>query len=254
MNFEEILVHHLLDHKHHLLFKLGPVEFWWSKHLMFLWIAAGVTTALLAFAVHGKGTIAKMLRGAVESIVLYLRDEMLHPVFHDATDTYLPYFLSLFFFILVANLIGLIPQASAVTANISVTAGLALCTFGLMQVAGAMEQGPWAYFVHIVPGGVPWWLWPMLLVIEVMGMFAKCIALCIRLFANIISGHIVALAFLSLIFIFAAIAQWIGLAVAPAAVGLALFVSALDVLVSLLQAYIFTMLTCIFVGGAVHPH
>ncbi len=254
MNFEEILVHHLLDHRHQLLFKLGPVDFYWSRHLMYIWIASAVSILLLGFAARGKGRVALMLRHAVEVIVLYLRDEVLHPIFHEHTDFYLPYFLTLFFFILIANLIGLVPQTSAVTANISVTAGLALCTFGLIQFAGAKEQGPVGYFMHIVPGGVPWWLWPLLLVIEIGGMIAKCVALCIRLFANIISGHIVALAFISLIFIFGQMASWLGLVVSPAAVGLALFVALLDVLVSLIQAYIFTMLTAVFVGGAVHPH
>jgi len=254
MNFEEILVHHLLDHRHQLLFKLGPVDFYWSRHLMYIWIASAVSILLLGFAARGKGRVALMLRHAVEVIVLYLRDEVLHPIFHEHTDFYLPYFLTLFFFILIANLIGLVPQTSAVTANISVTAGLALCTFGLIQFAGAKEQGPVGYFMHIVPGGVPWWLWPLLLVIEIGGMIAKCVALCIRLFANIISGHIVALAFISLIFIFGQMASWLGLVVSPAAVGLALFVALLDVLVSLIQAYIFTILTAVFVGGAVHPH
>jgi F-type H+-transporting ATPase subunit a len=108
--------------------------------------------------------------------------------------------------------------------------------------------------MHIVPGGLPFWLVPLIFLIEIMGLVAKCVALSIRLFANMIAGHVVSLAFLSLIFIFAKISPYIGLGVAPAAVGLALFVFALDLLVSLLQAYIFTILTALFVGGAVHPH
>lgn len=270
MNFEEILVHHLLDHRHQLLFKLGPVEFFWSRHLMYIWIACAVSIVVLGFAARGKGRIAQMLRHAVEVIVLYLRDEVLHPIFHEHTDYYLPYFLTLFFFIFIANLIGLVPQTSAVTANISVTAGLALCTFGLINFAGMKAQGPVSYVKHIIPGGVPHadfssfsgiLLSPLVLLfrtlifaIEIIGLCAKTFALCIRLFANIISGHIVALAFISLIFIFSAMAQWLGLVVAPAAVGLALFVALLDVLVSLIQAYIFTMLTAVFVGGSLHPH
>lgn len=270
MNFEEILVHHLLDHKHFPLFKLGPVEFWWSRHLLFMWAGAALTILVTGFAARGKGRAALLVRHAVETVVLFLRDEVLHPIFHEHTEFYLPYFLTLFFFILVCNLIGLVPQASAVTANISVTAGLALCTFGLIQFAGMRAQGPISYVKHIIPGGVPQpsfssaggiALAPlvmlfrlMIFVIEIMGLCAKSFALCIRLFANIISGHIVALAFISLIFIFGAMARWLGLVVAPAAVGLALFVATLDVLVSLLQAYIFTMLTAVFVGGALHPH
>ena len=111
-----------------------------------------------------------------------------------------------------------------------------------------------SYIAHIAPGGLPKLLVPLIFCIEIMGLFAKCIALCIRLFANMIAGHIVSLAFLSLIFIFSQMSPYIGLGVAPAAVGLALFVYTLDLLVSLLQAYIFTFLTALFVGGAVHPH
>jgi F-type H+-transporting ATPase subunit a len=131
---------------------------------------------------------------------------------------------------------------------------MAICTFFLIQFAGVKEQGLVSYIVHIVPGGVPLALWPVLFVIEVFGMFAKCISLCIRLFANMLAGHIVSLSFLFMIFIFAQMSHVVGYAVSPAAVGLALFIYVMDVLVSFLQAYIFTFLTALFVGGAVHPH
>ena len=253
MNFEHILEHHLMDHRfRHLL--IGGVDFGLSTHLIMLWIVCAVVTLVLSFAAHSDSGAGRLLRGAVEAVVLYLRDEVLHPIFHEHTDTYLPYFLTLFFFILTANLIGLVPGASAITANITVTASLAVCTFLLIQFAGVKEQGAVSYVKHIVPGGVPLLLWPMLFAIECFGMLVKCFSLCIRLFANIIAGHIVSLAFLSVIFIFAETSKVVGLGVAPAAVGLALFVVTLDVLVSFLQAYIFTMLTALFVGAAVHPH
>jgi F-type H+-transporting ATPase subunit a len=253
MNFEHILEHHLMDHRfQHLL--IGGIDFGLSTHLVMLWIVCAVVTAVLSFAAHSSSGAGVVLRGAVESIVMYLRDEVLHPIFHEHTDKYLGYFLTLFFFILTCNLLGMVPGAHAITANITVTAALATCTFLLIQFAGVMEQGPLSYVKHIVPGGVPLALWPVLFAIECFGMLAKCISLSIRLFANIIAGHIVSLAFLSLIFIFAEASKAVGLAVAPAAVGLALFVYTMDVLVAFLQAYIFTMLTALFVGGAVHPH
>jgi F-type H+-transporting ATPase subunit a len=249
MNFEHILEHHLMDHRFsHFLFH--GIDFGFSTHLIMLWIICAIVTAVLSFAANTNG----VLRGAVEAIVMYLRDEVLHSIFHEHTDTYLPYFLTLFFFILTCNLIGLVPGAHAITANITVTAALATCTFLLIQFAGVKEQGLASYVKHIVPGGVPLALWPVLFGIECFGMLAKCISLSIRLFANIIAGHIVSLAFLSLIFIFAEASKMVGLAVSPAAVGLALFVYTMDVLVAFLQAYIFTMLTALFVGGAVHPH
>ena len=253
MNFEHILEHHLMDHRYrHLL--VGGIDLGLSTHLVMLWIISALVTIVLSFAAHSQSGLGRLLRGAVEAVMIYLRDEVLHPIFHEHTETYLPYFLTLFFFILTCNLIGLVPGAHAITANITVTASLAACTFLLIQFAGVKEQGLFSYLKHIVPGGVPLALWPVLFGIEVFGMIAKCISLSIRLFANIIAGHIVSLAFLSLIFIFAEASKVVGLAVAPAAVGLALFVYTMDVLVAFLQAYIFTMLTALFVGGAVHPH
>jgi F-type H+-transporting ATPase subunit a len=253
MNFEHILEHHLMDHRfRHFL--VGGIDLGLSNHLVMLWIVSAIITAVLSFAAASNSGAGRVLRGGVESIVFFLRDDVLEPIFGHHTRAYLPYFLTLFFFILTCNLIGLIPGAHAITANITVTAALAACTFLMIQLAGVLEQGPVSYVVHIVPGGVPLALWPVLFVIELFGMFAKCISLSIRLFANIIAGHIVSLAFLSLIFIFAEAGKVVGLAVAPAAVGLALFVYTMDVLVAFLQAYIFTMLTALFVGGAVHPH
>lgn len=253
MNFEHILEHHLLDHRF-THFLVGGVDFGLSNHLVMLWIVAALVTTVLTFAARSSSAPARLLKIAVEAIVLFIRDELLEPIFGHATHTYLPYFLSLFFFILTCNLVGLVPYSHAVTANVTVTAALAVCTFLLIQFAGIKEQGLGSYLFHIVPGGVPGLLWPVLFGIEVFGMLAKCISLCIRLFANIIAGHIVSLAFLSLIFIFAEYGKVVGLGVAPAAVGMALFVYTMDVLVSFLQAYIFTFLTALFVGGAVHPH
>lgn len=253
MNFEKILAEELLDHRFsHFIVK--GIDFGLSTHLVMLWIVCAIVTAFLTFAAHSQSEAGRIVRGGVEAMALYIRDEILHSIFHEHTDTYLPYFLTLFFFILTCNLIGLVPGAHAITANITVTAALATCTFLLIQFAGVKEQGLFSYIKHIVPGGVPLALWPVLFAIEVFGMLAKCISLSIRLFANIIAGHIVSLAFLSLIFIFAETSKLVGLGVAPAAVGLALFVYTMDVLVALLQAYIFTMLTALFVGGAVHPH
>lgn len=255
MNFEHILEHHLMDHKMGAAFlSFSGIQLGMSRHLMVMWIVSAVVIAVLTYAARARSGAGLVLRGGVEAVVVYIRDQMLHPIFHDATHTYLPYFLTLFFFIWFCNMAGLVPHSSAVTANVSVTAGLSICTFMLIHFAGVKEQGPIEYIKHICPGGLPLWLVPLIFMIEIMGLFAKCIALCIRLFANIIAGHVVSLAFLSLIFIFAQMSPYIGLGVAPAAVGLALFVYALDVLVSLLQAYIFTFLTALFVGGAVHPH
>ncbi|MBI4371567.1 MAG: F0F1 ATP synthase subunit A [Elusimicrobia bacterium] len=253
MNFENVLAHHLIDHK---LFhwQVGPLDLGLSPLILTMWAAAAAAALALTFAARSASAPARLLRAAVEPAALFVRDEIVEPVFGHATSTYLPYFLTLFFFLLACNLFGLVPYASGATANFNVTAAMALCTFLFIQFAGVKEQGLFSYVVHIVPGGVPWWLWPLLFVIEVFGMLAKCISLCIRLFANMLAGHIVSLSFIFLIFIFAQMSHVAAVGVSPAAVGLALFIYLMDVLVSLLQAYIFTMLTALFVGGAVHPH
>ena len=230
---------------------VGPLDLGLSPLILTMWVAALIAIVTLTFAAHSPSGV---VRGMVEPVVLFVRDDILEPIFGHHTDIYLPYFLTLFFFLLTCNLLGLVPKAAGVTANIAVTASMALCTFGLIQFAGIKEQGLGSYIIHIVPGGVPWWLWPVLFVIEVFGMFAKCISLCIRLFANMLAGHIVSLSFLFLIFIFAQMSKPLGFGVSPMAVGLALFIYTMDVLVSFLQAYIFTFLTALFVGGAVHPH
>jgi len=258
MNFEQILAHHLVDHKtsHKVVAVIAglPVDLGFSPLIRTMWIACAVAIVSLTFAARSQSSLARVMRSMFEPVALFVRDDILKPIFGHHAGHYLPYFLTLFFFLLTCNLLGLVPQMSAVTANPWVTAGMAICTFGLIQYAGVKEQGLVSYVVHIVPGGVPLILWPLLFVIEVFGLFAKCISLCIRLFANMLAGHVVSLAFLCMIFIFAEMSKAIGVGMIVPSVGLALFIYTMDVLVSFLQAYIFTFLTALFVGGAVHPH
>jgi F-type H+-transporting ATPase subunit a len=260
MNFEHILEHHLIDKilvgpwfvYHGMWYGDDPIGL--TRNMVMMTIVAVVLTAMLLFAAHGRGRAALLLRTGLEAVILYIRDVIVHPIFHERTDAYLPYFLTLFMFLFMCNILGLIPFATTVTGNVAVTGALAFCTFMFIQYAGIREQGLFSYIKHLAPSGMPAWVLIIMYPIEILGMGVKCVALTIRLFANMIAGHIVSLAFLSLIFIFAEMVKWLGLVVSPAAVGLALFVYLLDVLVSVLQAYIFTMLTALFVGAAVHPH
>ena len=258
MNFEHILAHHLVDHKtsHKVIATVAglPVDMGLSPLIRTMWIACGIAIVALTFAAHSESSLARVMRSMFEPLALFVRDEILEPIFGHHAGHYLPYFLTLFFFLLTCNLLGLVPHMAGVTANPWVTAAMAICTFGLIQYAGVKEQGLVSYVVHIVPGGVPLILWPLLFVIEVFGMFAKCISLCIRLFANMLAGHVVSLAFLCMIFIFSEMSKVAGAGMIVPSIGLALFIYTMDVLVSFLQAYIFTFLTALFVGGAVHPH
>lgn len=253
MEFEHVLAHHLIDHKL-FHFWVGPLDLGLSPLIVTMWVACLIATAVLSFAAHSQSEGGKLMRAVIEPVMLFVRDDILEPIFGHHATYYSPYFMTLFFFLLTCNLLGLVPYASGSTANFNVTAAMALCTFGMIQFAGIKEQGLKSYVVHIVPSGVPLALWPLLFVIEVFGMLAKCISLCIRLFANMLAGHIVSLSFIFMIFVFAQMSKTAGMGMTVPAVGLALFIYIMDVLVSFLQAYIFTFLTALFVGGAVHPH
>ncbi|MBM3975843.1 MAG: F0F1 ATP synthase subunit A [Planctomycetes bacterium] len=184
----------------------------------------------------------------------WIRDEMVYPVMHkELGSKFLPYFLCVFFFILFMNLAGLLPGAATATASIFVTAALALTTFLSMIVCGMAIQGPIAFWKHLVPH-VPLALWPLMFVVELIGLLVKPFALMIRLFANMTGGHLVVLSFMGLIFFFAqqmgAAAGW---GVSPLAVGFAVFIMIIESFVALLQAYVFTQLSILFVNASVHP-
>lgn len=185
---------------------------------------------------------------------MYIRDEMAVPVMgRETADRFMPLFFSLFFFIAFANLMGLVPGSATATASIYVTAGLALITFGTMIGAGMAIQGPGAFWKNLVPH-VPGWLWPLMFVVEVLGLLVKPAALMIRLFANLTGGHLVVLSFMGLIFFFAGNEKSAtGFGVAPIAVAFAAFIMIIEAFVALLQAYIFTQLSILFVGASVHP-
>ncbi len=199
----------------------------------------------------GKGDwITRVLAG----FSLYVRDEMVAPhVGREHATKLLPLFLSLFFFILFMNLAGLVPGSVTPTASIFVTAGLSLITFGVMIGGGMLVQGPVAFWKNLVPH-VPFWLWPLLFVIELIGLIVKPVALTIRLFANMTGGHMVVLSFMGLIFFFGqSFSAGIGYAIAPVAVGFAVFIMIIEGFVAFVQAYVFAVLSAIFVGMSLHP-
>ncbi len=253
MNFEALAAEHVLDHPILRLFTIGGTPVMLTEHLLMMWVAGAFL--LLVGGLAGTRTAAgAAARSWIEPLVLYVRDDMMRPFFGHDTEAYLPYFLTLFFFILVLNLAGIIPGAVTATGDISVTMALALCTYLLVHWAGVHKQGAASYLKHIVPSGLPLALIPFMFVLESVGLVAKSAALCMRLFGNMIAGHLVALGFLSLIIIFGAMSRVAGIGVIPVSVGLAVFTYTLEILVAVIQAYIFTILTAVFVGMAVHPH
>ena len=217
-----------------------------TKHLVFMGVAFVLLLILLIAARRTAGSAAP--RGAgnlVEAFIVFIRDEVVLPNTGEEGRPYLPFFLTVFFFILTMNLLGLVPFGSSATGNLSVTAGLALCAFGMMQVAGIRSHGLGGHLKGLMPHGVPLFVAPILLPIEFLGMFTKPFALCVRLFANMMAGHAVIAAFTALI-----VVPWLALTNIPVAVAIGL----LELFVAFLQAFIFTMLTAIFSGAFIHQH
>jgi F-type H+-transporting ATPase subunit a len=224
-----------------------------TRLVVMLWAAAllCLLTTLLALRAHNRKTLQGKapsgLGNGLEALVLYLRNEVVLKNVGPHGNGYVPYLLTLFFFILFSNLLGLVPYGATATGNISVTATLAIVTFIVIELAGMKAQG-WRYINTIV-------FWPhdmalgmklpitfILTPIELIGKITKPFALAIRLFANMVSGHVVLLALISLIFTFG---SWV---LVPAPILIAVSISVLELFVAFLQAFIFTLLSSVFIG------
>lgn len=219
-----------------------------TKHVFFMWLSAILLILVLSIVgrSYKKSLIPKKFASFFEIIILFIRDEIARPNIGKGYETFLPYLLTVFFFILFGNFLGLLPYSSTFTSNLGVTATLAVLTFLITQYGGMKYNGVIGYFKGLVPHGVPLWLLPIMIPVELLGLLTKPFALAIRLFANMIAGHIVILALIGLIFFMKTII------VAPVSVGFALFIYMLEILVALVQAYVFTMLSSLFIGMAVH--
>ena len=219
-----------------------------TRFVVFMWIVAVFLIVILVSASksYKKSLIPKGIVNVVEIIILFVRDEIVRPTIKEDQDKYLPYLLTTFFFILLGNFFGLIPYSTTITSNIAVTATLAILSFFMTQLAGIRSYGFFGYFKAMIPHGMPPAILPLIIVVEILALFTKPFALCIRLFANMIAGHVVIFSLLGLIFIMGSIF------VAPISVAFALFIYMLELLVALIQAYIFTMLSSLFIGMAAY--
>ena len=219
-----------------------------TNHVVMLWIAGLFIIALFMFTYNAKKKIPGGFGHILELLVLFVRDDIaIANMGEKEGKKFTPLLVTFFFFILIANLMGLIPAFSTATSNINVTAGLALITFGSTQVYGIARNGFIGYYKNLVPHGVPILLWPLMFVIELMGLIAKHVALTIRLFANMTAGHIVLFALLGLIIVFKTYLMSI------VSVPFGVFVYFLEILVAFIQAYIFTILSALFIGMSVNP-
>jgi F-type H+-transporting ATPase subunit a len=250
----EVLMHHVTDSVLYTV-NVGPLHLPITKHLVFFITAAALVLlmARLALRSYQKGGVPKGLGAVVETVVLFIRDEIAEKnIGHDGR-VFTPLLCSFFFFILIAALIGLLPFSATPTANISVTLGLAAISFVAMQYAGIRNYGVVGHFKNLVPPGLPLFLLPIMIPVEILGIFTKPFALMVRLFANMLAGHMVITVLLMLIPIMASANALFGWVAIPISLGLALFIMLLELLVALIQAYIFTLLTAIFIGMFAHP-
>lgn len=252
------ILHHILDNNYldfepfgtiplpHL--ELFGIDLSITRYVVFMWVVAVLLILILASAskAYKKSLIPRGFVNIVEMMIIFVRDEIVRPTIGKDYQKYLSYLLTIFFFILFSNLFGLLPYSATITSNIAVTAALAGLSFIMTQLGGIRNYGFFGYFKAMVPHGMPTVILPLIIVVEILGLFTKPFALCIRLFANMIAGHVVILSLIGLIFIMGSIF------VAPVSIVFALFIYLLELLVALIQAYIFTMLSSLFIGMAAH--
>lgn len=227
-----------------------PLDFSMTKSVMGMLFAAliGLWLFLSLSGSYRKSGIShpRGIQSFLEPVICFVRDDIAVPnIGKEGYEKFMPYLLTVFFFILINNLMGLIPFpppfGANVTGNIAVTLTLACFTFVITQLNGTKT-----YWRHIYSTpGVPFWLLPIMIPVEIIGMLAKPFALTVRLFANITAGHIIILSLLALIFIFDS------LAVAPVSILFVIFMDCLELLVAFLQAYVFTLLSALFISLAV---
>lgn len=221
-----------------------------TKNVAALWIAV-ILIILIFTSVSSayrkrEGKAPKGFQSLIEPVILFVRDDIAIPNIGHKYEKFMPLLLTLFFFIWINNMMGLIPVfpgGANVTGNIFMTFLLAFIVLLVVNFNGSKH-----YWKEIFAPDVPWWLYPIMIPVEIIGVISRPFALMIRLYANISAGHIIVLSLISLIFIFKS------LAVAPVSVAFVLFMDVLELLVAFLQAFIFTILTALFIGTAVSEH
>jgi len=229
-------------------FRLGPVTVPVTQHVIMMLISSAIVAAATMTAFRRPRILPSPLGSAIEPIALFVRDAIVYPAMGaELGRQWLPFFYTLFFFILVSNLLGLAPMFGSATANLSVTSALAVMVLAAVFWQGMKKNGVAGFFTNMVPPGVPRPIGLMLLCIEVFGLFIRNAVLSIRLFANMIAGHFVVFSLLMLIMLVHPLA---GLVSVP----MALFIDLLEVLVGIIQAFVFTLLAAIFIGMAATHH
>jgi F-type H+-transporting ATPase subunit a len=241
----DFIMHHILAHKVIPLPTIAGIDLSITNHVIMMFIASALLILAFGLSFRKKRLIPSGLANALESLVEYLLKEAILSNTGKEGKIYAPYLLTAFFFILLCNLLGLVPFGATATGNIGATAALALMTLFVGQFAGIRKFGFFKSFKNLIPSGLPILIVPIMIPVEIVSLLAKHIALAIRLFANMIAGHITTFAIMSLIFIFK---NWL---IVPFPLFLMIFVSLLEILIAFIQAYVFTTLSAVFIGTAI---
>jgi F-type H+-transporting ATPase subunit a len=220
-----------------------------TKYTVYMWIAAALMLLVFLPMARKRGRVYTGIYNLFEAMIVYVRDEIVYAnIGREEGRPYVPFIATLFFFILFMNLLGLVPYGATPTSNLAVTGVLALFSMIVIEASGVIANGPVKYVRSLMPEGVPMFLAPVMIPIEMIGHFAKPFALMIRLFANMTAGHVVILSMLGLIFL---LRSWL---VVPISIGFTLFIFVLEILIAFIQAYIFATLTSVFIQLTRHPH
>jgi F-type H+-transporting ATPase subunit a len=226
---------------------LGGVDISINMMVITMWIAVAVIILFIMLARRKPQLVPRGLQTLAEVVIMFIRDNIVMEMMGKVGLPWIPFLTTMFLFILFCNVLGLIPGLGTPTANIYVTATLALTVFFSVHIAGAIKHGPFKYLRAVVlPTGVPLALAPLFVPLEIIGAIAKPFSLTVRLFANMFAGHTVMVVFLGLILLYG---SW---AIAPFPLLLSVVVAMLEIGFKVLQAYVFTILSAMYIGDALH--
>jgi F-type H+-transporting ATPase subunit a len=229
---------------------IGGVELAFTKSALFMLISLGIIALLMLGATGARAMVPGRLQGVAEMSYEFVANTLQSAAGPEGMK-FFPLVFSLFMFILTVNIIGLIPYTFAVTAQIIITVSLALLVFLTVIVYGLWKNGL-RFFKLFVPSGAPWYILPLLIPIEILSFLTRPVSHSLRLFANILAGHITLKVFAGFVAMLSAFGflGWLG-AILP--FGMTVALTALELLVGFLQAYVFAILTCIYLNDAIHP-
>jgi len=230
--------------------KLGSYNFAFTNSAAYMILSFAIIAGVTLLAMRGNALVPGRLQSSVEVVYEFMADTVRQSAGEEGMK-FFPFVFSLFAFILVCNLIGIIPYTFSVTSQIIITASLAILVFAIVIIYGFYKNGL-GFLKLFAPSGVPGWLMPLIVVIEVISFFARPLSLSVRLFANMLAGHMALSIIAGFVTLLLGAGVWGILAPLPLAMTVAL--EALEALVAFLQAYVFAILTCIYLNDALHPH